>query len=186
MPHHGYKIRNQRGIHFITFSVVQWIDVFTRREYTEILIDNLKYCQKNKGLKIYAWCIMPNHVHLLISASGNSTLSDILRDLKKFSSVSITRAIQANEKESRKNWMMWILKKAGEWNYRNEKTQFWQQDNHPVEITDQEMFEQRLNYIHNNPVKSGLVFYPEGYRYSSAIDYTPDNKQKGLLDITFI
>ncbi len=82
--------------------------------------------------------------------------------------------------------MMWIFKKAGERNYRNEKTQFWQQDNHPVEITTREMFEQRLNYIHNNPVRAGLVFYPEGYRYSSAIDYAPECKQTGLLDITFI
>jgi len=85
MPQSGYKIRNPAGIHFITFAVVDWVDVFTRKEYRDKLIQSLQYCQKEKGLNIYSWCIMSNHVHLVVSAKNNNT-SDILRDFKKFTS----------------------------------------------------------------------------------------------------
>lgn len=85
MSENGYKIRNKEGIHFITFAVVEWIDVFTRKVYKDILIDSLKHCQNERGLILYSWCIMSNHVHLVISAKHNDT-SDILRDFKKFTS----------------------------------------------------------------------------------------------------
>jgi putative transposase len=65
---HKYAITNKQGVYFITFATVGWIDVFTRKEYRDILIDNLKYCQQQKGLVIYAWCIMSNHVHLVAEA----------------------------------------------------------------------------------------------------------------------
>ncbi|SFS83464.1 transposase [Sphingobacterium wenxiniae] len=88
MSNYGYAIRDQEGIHFITFAVVQWVDVFTRKEYTDIIIESLRYCQKNKGLKIYAWCIMSNHVHLIVSTHSPYHLSDILRDFKKYTVIS--------------------------------------------------------------------------------------------------
>ena len=76
-----YKIRNKEGIHFITFAVVEWMDVFTRKEYRDILLDSIRHCQKEKGLLVHAWCVMSNHVHLIISAKNNDT-SGILRDYK--------------------------------------------------------------------------------------------------------
>jgi len=79
-----YKIRDQDKIYFVTFSVVQWIDVFTRSVYKEILIENLKYCQGNKGLEIYAWCLMSNHIHLIVGRDGQEKIHDIIRDFKKF------------------------------------------------------------------------------------------------------
>jgi REP element-mobilizing transposase RayT len=91
---------------------VQWADVFTRKQYADILLDSLKFCQKNKGLRVHAWCIMPNHVHFILSASSKPTLSDILRDLKKFSSSEIIKAIKANANESRQSWMLYIFKSA--------------------------------------------------------------------------
>ncbi|MEP2026645.1 MAG: transposase [Reichenbachiella sp.] len=91
MSSSGYKIRNQTGIHFITFAVVEWIDVFTRRQYAEIVIDSLNHCQKGKGLEIYAWCLMSNHLHLIIS-SAEGRLSDTLRDFKKYTSSTILPA----------------------------------------------------------------------------------------------
>lgn len=104
----GYKIRDQQAIHFITFAVVEWVDVFTRKAYRDILIDSLRHCQEQKGLVLYAWCIMSNHVHLLASAKENN-LSDLLRDFKKFTSKQILAAIQSNETESRKDWMLRIF-----------------------------------------------------------------------------
>ncbi len=170
MKEDGYKIRDQQGIYFITFAVVEWVDVFTRKEYADIIIESLRYCIQHKGLKLHAWCIISNHVHLIISSETNN-LSDILRDFKKFTSKAIIEAIQNSKEESRKNWMLWIFKKAGEKNSRNNDYQFWRQDNHPVQLETTTFSLDKLNYLHNNPVKAGLVEKAEDYLLSSAKDY---------------
>lgn len=176
----GYKIRDQQAVHFITFATVQWIDVFTRSDYVNIVIDSLAYCQQEKGLLVHSYCIMPNHLHLIIS-SPNNNLSGIIRDFKKFTSAKIIKAIEENNKESRRNWMLWIFKKAGENNERNNNYQSWQQDNHPIECSTEEILQTRMNYLHENPVRSGFVWKGEDYRYSSAVDYYTTGK--GLLKI---
>lgn len=114
-----YKITDPEGIYFITFAVVEWVDVFTRPDYTTILIDSLQYCIEKKGLILHAWCIMPSHVHLIASAAEGFLLSDILRDLKKFCSKKIIDAILDHPKESRRYWMLWLFKQAGERNSNN-------------------------------------------------------------------
>ena len=177
----GYQIRDQFAVYFLTFATVQWVDVFTRSDYAEIIIDSLKFCKQKKGLAIHAWCIMPNHLHLIVSAKGSTGLSDILRDFKKFTSAEIIRAIENNSKESRKGWMLWIFSKAGENNARNINYQFWQQDNHPIECSTPEIFDSKINYLHENPVRAGLVWNIEDYRYSSAVDYY--TTRKGLIEI---
>ena len=176
----GFKIRDQQAIHFITFATVQWIDVFTRSDYVNIVIDSLAYCQKEKGLLVHAYCIMTNHLHLIISSPSHN-LSDIIRDFKKFTSAKILKAIEENNKESRKNWMLWIFKKAGENNERNNNYQFWQQDNHPIECSTADILQTRMNYLHENPVRAGLVWRAEDYRYSSTVNYY--TMGKGLLQI---
>lgn len=180
----GYKIRNKEGIHFITFAVVQWIDVFTRKEYREVLLDSIRYCQYEKGLLVHAWCIMSNHVHLVVIAKNNDT-SDILRDFKKFTGKEIIKAIAANEQESRREWMLELFKKAGNANSRNSVYQFWRQDNQPKELFSEKFTNQKLDYIHNNPVTAGIVDKAEAYLYSSARDYYY-GKQCGLLAIDFL
>jgi putative transposase len=87
-----YQIRTD-GIYFLTFTVVDWIDVFTRPELVNVVIDSLRHCQKEKGLDIYAWCIMSSHVHLIASAGVNGDLSNIMRDMKKFTSKQIVKTI---------------------------------------------------------------------------------------------
>ncbi len=91
MSYGGYKIRNPEGIHFITFAEVEWVDVFTRKAYRDILLDSIRHCQQDKGLMVHAWCLMSNHVHLVVSARNNDT-SNILRDFKKFPSVRLSIA----------------------------------------------------------------------------------------------
>lgn len=75
----GYKIRNKETVHFITFAIVEWVDLFSRKEYRDILLDSIRYCQKEKELLVHAWCVMSNHVNFVISAK-NSDTGDILRD----------------------------------------------------------------------------------------------------------
>jgi putative transposase len=178
-----YKFHNPDGIYFVSFSVVDWMDPFVRAIYKHILIDSIKYCQKEKGLLIHAWCIMPSHVHLIISRKGELKLEDILRDMKKFTAYKILGAIMDNHKESRREWMLEKCANHGKLNPNNSKYQFWQQDNHPVELSTNEMLEQRLDYVHNNPVEEEFVEYAEEYLYSSARDYSD---RKGLLDIVRI
>jgi putative transposase len=184
MSEGGYKIRNKEGIHFITFAIVAWVDVFTRKDYRDILINSLKHCQTERGLIIYSWCIMSNHVHLVVSARQHDT-SEILRDFKKFTAKAIIKAIEVNTGESRKEWMLAIFKREGEQNSRNSAYQFWRQDNQPKELFSASFIREKLNYIHNNPVEAGIVIKAEEYLYSSARDYY-EGKNVGLLEIEFL
>lgn len=184
MSTRGYKIKNKEGIHFITFAVESWVVVFTRKDYTEIVLDSLRFCQQEKGLQIHAWCIMSNHVHLVISAKENNP-SEILRDFKKFTSQQIIKAITDHPRESRKQWMLEIFAKAGTANNRNKTYQFWRQDNHPIELFSSNFIEQKLDYIHNNALAAGIVDKAEEYVYSSARDYY-NGKSCGLLNIELL
>ncbi|MGB1315009.1 MAG: REP-associated tyrosine transposase, partial [Chitinophagales bacterium] len=147
----GYRIGNQFAAHFITFAVVEWVDVFTRQDYSKIVIKSLAHCQKEKGLEIFAWCLMSNHIHLIVR-STTGDLSGTLRDFKKFTSKAIIKAINENQTESRRNWMLWIFKSAGEKNSRNQTYQFWQQNNQPKELLSNKFIDQKIDYIHNNPI----------------------------------
>ena len=180
----GYQIRDQNAIHFITFSVVQWVDVFSRKEYSDVVVDSLNFCVDHKGLKVHAWCIMSNHLHLILSCDPPYRLSDILRDFKKYTSYKIVQAMENNDRESRKSWMLWIFKKAGERNKRNEQYQFWQQDNHPINCSENHILDSRMKYLHENPVRANTVRFEGDYVYSSGIDYY--NNGTGLVKITFI
>lgn len=180
-----YKFKNSAGCYFISFAVIEWVDVFIRKEYKNILVENLKYCQKEKGLELFAWCIMSNHVHLIARAKEGFLLQHILRDFKKYTSRLILKTISENNHESRKEWMLKIFRDAGMKNSNNENYQFWQQDNHPIEIWSEDVINQKLEYLHNNPVKEGFVDKAEEYLYSSARDYYQD-KNCGLIEINFI
>ncbi len=179
-----YKVSDQDKLHFITFVVVYWIDVFTRLDYRNILIDSLKFCQKEKGLEIYAWCIMSNHIHLIVGREKDNNIGNIIRDFKKYTSVQICRAIDGNVKESRKSWMLELFRKAAIESNKHMKYMFWQNEYHPIELNTNKMMDQKLDYIHDNPVKAGIVERAEDYMYSSAKDYIKN--EKGLIDIKFI
>ena len=172
-------------VYFVTFAVVEWIDVFTRNEYREIVTGSLLHCTQHKHLNIHGWVIMTNHVHLLISLRPNPvvTLSDVMRDMKKFTAMHIIKSIRENPQESRKDWIMYLLANEGKRNSNNKNFQFWRQDNHPIRITDDAHYSQTLAYIHNNPVNVGFVNDPNAYIWSSAVDYAG---KKGLLPIVFL
>lgn len=132
---------------------------------------------------MHAWCIMSNHVHVIISAKNNVT-SVILRDFKKFTSKQIIKAISDNQQESRREWVLTIFQKAGAANSRNTAYQFWRQENHPIELFSETFTKQKLNYIHKNPAEAGIVEKAETYLLSSAKDYFY-GKQCGLFVIDF-
>ncbi len=173
-------MNNPDGIYFLSTAVVNWIDVFTRMEYKEIMLDSLRYCVNKKGMIVYGYVIMTNHIHLIIGRTKDGAeFSGMIRDFKKFTSSQILNAIQENPQESRHDWLLWMFEIAGKKNSNNKKYQFWQQDNHPIEL-EGDWIEQKLEYVHKNPVEAGIVREPEDYRYSSASNYAG---MGGLVDV---
>ena len=174
-----YKFLNKEGLYFVSFATVYWIDVFVRDLYFNVIIESLKYCKENKGMEIYAWCIMPSHLHLIYRARENNP-GEILGDFKTHTSKTIVKTIEENSQESRKEWMLWMFERAASKNSNVKKRQFWQQHNKPIELWSTEVIQQKLDYIHNNPVEAGFVQEPHYWKYSSAIDYSGG---KGILEI---
>ncbi|MBL6964555.1 MAG: transposase [Bacteroidetes bacterium] len=177
-----YKFHNPDGIYFVTSTIVEWIELFKDEKMCNIVLDSLKFCQQEKGLVIYAWCIMPNHIHLIISRKEGNLLSDILRDFKRFTSIKIAKDIETSVSEKDQKLLNIFRNRANELK-RIKKYKIWQDGNHPVELDTNKMLEDRLNYLHNNPVKKGIASVAEDYKYSSAKIYCGE---KGLLEIEII
>ncbi len=162
----GYQIIEQDEIHYLTFQVIKWVDIFTRKVYRDIVIDSLRFCQDHKGLEIFAFVIMSNHVNLLVRSSIGK-LSDTVKECKSFTARKILDTIQ-EEPESRKEWMLNLFEFSAKQHKRNEQHQFWTHENHAEIIFSNKFFDQKLNYIHDNPVRAGIVENAEDYLYSSA------------------
>jgi len=177
-----YKFADNDKLYFVTLTITNWIDVFIRNEYREEILSSIRYCQSNKGLELYGWCIMTSHVHLIVGTTANP-LENIMRDLKRHTAEVLHRCIKNNAAESRKEWMLWMMDNAAKKKNNTAKFQFWQPESHPVQLNNNEMAHQKLVYIHNNPVKAGFVTRAEEWKYSSAIDYYGG---KGLLEIIML
>ena len=166
----------------MTMTVVDWIDAFTRPAFSDVIVDSLKFCQKEKGLIIYAWCLMSNHLHLIAAAQDGYSLSGIVRDFKKFTSKKIVHLVKT-EPESRRDWMLYRFAYAGKYLQRIKDYKFWQDGFHPIELFDATIAAQKLEYLHQNPVTARIVNEPEHYVYSSAINYSG---LPGLIDVEFL
>ena len=164
-----YKFFEKESLYFVSPTIVGWVDLFTKKQYTKIILNSLMFCQKEKGLIIFAFVIMKNHIHLVAQASENN-LSDIIRDFKKYTSRMITSILISSE-EAKPKWMVEQFSQYGAQCRNNETYQFWKQDNHPIELYSNKFFKQKIKYIHNNPIKAGIVENPEDYLYSSARNY---------------
>ena len=177
----GYKIDEQGGLYFVTFQIVKWIDIFTRKIYRDIVIDSLRFCQANKDLEIYAFVIMSNHIHLLLK-SGKSDLSNTIKEFKSFTAKQILKAIDT-ETESRRDWILNLFEFSAKQHKRNEKYQVWTHENHAEYVYSNPFMDSKINYIHDNPVRAGIVEKAEEYLYSSARNYAG---LKGVLDVIVI
>ena len=107
-----YKFRDNDQHFFVSFAVVYWIDLFIRKQYKDILLDSWRFCIDKKGLELYAWVIMTSHVHMIIG-THNEKMEDIMRDMKKYTSAKLREAIENYYGESRKEWMLALMNKAG-------------------------------------------------------------------------
>ena len=175
-----YPISDQNGVYFFTLIVIEWIDLFTRKDYSLIIVESLNYCIEKKNLEVYAWVIMSNHVHLICRVKPPIGMSDFLRDFKKFTSKQFVKCI--NEiSESREKWLLDKFSFEARRTGRATFFKVWRDDNHAIEIGDYIRLEDKMEYIHNNPVRAMIVARPEDYIFSSAIDYCDF---KGLVNVT--
>lgn len=142
----SYKATEVDTAYFLTITTVGWVDVFTRLSQKMVIIDALKYCQAQKGLRIFAYCLMSNHLHLLCRADGKYLMSEVMRDFKKFTSKKIIETIQT-EPESRSKWMLEYFKKSCEHLSRNQNYKVWQAGYHAEEVFSNQWIKEKINYI---------------------------------------
>ncbi len=184
-----YIIQDQYACYFITMTVVYWIDIFSRREYRDIIVDSLNYCVDHKGLELNAWVLMTNHLHIVgrvvknPDLAGVSGMSGFLRDFKKFTSKEIIKTM-GSIPESRKDWLLDKFSFAARRTGRARNYKIWKDDNHAIDLDNNGIDTmQKVDYVHNNPVVSGWVLEPEHYAYSSAMDYAGG---KGLVKVSIL
>ena len=176
---HKYKFGPGHYPHFSTMTIVGWIDLFSRSNYHEILYDSWTYCIQQKGWKLHAYVIMSNHVHL-ISSMEEGSLADLMRDMKKYCSKAFIREIKQSG-ESRREWLLELFSR----NVRRGDHQVWQPGNHPIRLDNTFKLRQKLEYIHNNPIKAGLVYVSEEYAPSSAGAYAGESPRVPLSLLEF-
>jgi REP element-mobilizing transposase RayT len=178
-----YAIRHSNDLYFLTFTVIDWMDIFTRLNHRQILVDSLNFCIHNKGLAVHAWVVMSNHLHLIGKAKEGKHMSDLIRDFKRYTSNAIRKSIE-EEPESRREWLLDRMAFMARKTKRTDHFKLWQDGSHAMDIFTIDFLQQKVDYIHNNPVRNGLVDLPEHYRFSSARDYFTE--EKGLVDIELI
>ena len=179
----GCKIFDQYAHYFCTFTIVEWADIFSRQVYRDIVAESFNHCIACKGLQVHGYVFMSNHIHSILSAT-NGNLSGIIRDLKRFTSSKISQQIRTGP-ESRADWLIDVCRNAALEHSRNSELQVWRQNNHPELLLSQKFLRQKLNYIHQNPVRAGLVLEPQHWVYSSAADYC-FGKQVGPVEVSLL
>ena len=174
-----YKATIPEKAYFITITTVNWVDLFTRLQQRMVIVDSLNYCSEFKDLEIYSYCIMPSHLHILCKSTNEDALYKIVRDFKKFTSKKIIATIES-ETESRRDWLLQMFQDSCSHLKRNQTFKVWQTGYHAVLVESQKFVNQKVNYIHKNPVVDRIVDEPWEYVFSSARDYIGE---KGLVKV---
>lgn len=154
-------------LYFVTLSIVGWIDLFAREIYKDIVISNLKYCQEKERLGIFAYVIMSNHLHL-VCQRRDEDLKELLGRFKGYTSKLFLKEIGTNVQESRKEWLLELFRQYTKGNMQNSTFHIWDYTDHPIALYSNKVIEQKIHYIHQNPVRAGLVTEAQYYKYSSA------------------
>ena len=161
-----YQINSPHLAHFVTGTIVEWLPVFTTGARCDLLVQSLAWCREQKGLRIYAWVILENHFHAILSSPE---LSRILADLKRHTAKVLLAQLEAEKCD-------WLLNQLAYFRLKHKTEsghQIWQEGSHPQALVSDAMMQQKREYLHQNPVKRGLVALPEHWRYSSAHEQCP-------------
>ena len=167
-----YRKTTPDELFFVTLTVMGWIDLFTRAIYKDIIVRNLQYCQKKEKLEIFCYVIMTNHLHM-ICRRKDEDLTELLGRFKSYTSKQLIKAIEEDIQESRKEWMLHQFHFFAKQNKQYSDYHLWQYSNHPTPLFTNEVIDQKVDYIHENPVRAGIVTEPTAYLYSSACPDSP-------------
>jgi REP element-mobilizing transposase RayT len=161
-----YRILEAAHPQFITGTTVAWLPIFTTAARCDILVNAFDYCRQHKALKVHAWVILDTHFHAIVAAPD---LNRVLADLKRHTARRLIEQLEAE----RCDWLIRRLRYERAPTKTESQHQVWQEGSHPQAIISDAIMRQRLEYLHNNPVKRGLVASPEHWRYSSAHEWLP-------------
>lgn len=152
-----YTIVESEGIYFLTNTIVSWLPVFTSIDMCSLILESLLFCRKNKGLRLYAYVIMENHIHLVAEAP------DLGRCMQAFKGYTVREVISLAQATG-KEWLLHQFDYCRKAYKDNSQYQVWQEGSHPQLIQGDDMLRQKIMYIHNNPVRRGYVDKPEYWR----------------------
>jgi len=172
-----YPIVEPPGYYFLTLNTIDRVDIFIRPFFKQIIVESLNYFIEKKGLIVYGWCLMTNHLHLIVEAKDGGDLADIIRDFKTFTGKIILQDL-AVESDIRRAWIMKKIREAALF----DRLEVWENADHPVQISGlkgSDIYEY-LKQVHDNPVRNKIVELPQDYLHSSAKNYTG---LKGLVNI---
>ncbi len=173
MTRSRYRIFETEYPYFLTHTVVGWLPVFTRPEAVDILLDSWRHCQQERGLSIFGYVILENHLHMIASAPD---LPTVMQNFKSFTARKLIDLL-----ESRAATTLLRQLRANKLRHKTDSAyQLWQEGHHPEQIQNDAMMWQKLEYIHNNPLARGYVDDPLHWRYSSARNYAG---LPGLIDV---
>ncbi|MCE5198804.1 MAG: transposase [Armatimonadota bacterium] len=174
-----YKIfENGTLPHFITWTITAWLPLFVSSKYCDMIVQSLAYCRAKRELLVHGYVIMPTHVHAIVSANDSADLSSILRDSRKYTAREIVNQL----KEDGNVLYDWVFRDAARKDGRPEGSyRVWQAGFHPETLESEKFVLQKLEYMHNNPLRKGLIEKQEHWRYSSAGLYL--NGSGGLLEL---
>lgn len=174
-------ITDQQACYSFTFTVVDWVDVFIRPVYKREVVSALNEYIEHRGLVVYAWCLMTNHLHFMAQTRNGQGISFLTRELKKFTTQRVFSAIDI-EPDYRREWMLKRFELNSVRLKRIEKFQLWQDSCNAahIDLAQPSVVKQQLEHIHENPVRDEIVESAADYLYSSARDY---EGFKGLIRV---
>ena len=173
-----YKVKESGIPYFITSTCVDWIPIFNNESYAELLLENISFYQAKYDMIINAYVIMPEHFHMITSCND---LSKSLQSLKSYTAKKFLEMLRKDKEQN----ILERLRVCKAPHKRKSEYQFWQEGFHPKQISNNLILQQKIEYIHLNPVKRGLVERAEDWRFSSA-GYYKTEKQSDIIITRYI
>ncbi|MGH9432890.1 MAG: REP-associated tyrosine transposase [Terriglobia bacterium] len=161
-----YRIHADAAVYFLTYSIVEWLPVFVSEESCKIVTDSLSFCHDAKRLRVNAYVVMPTHLHLIVFDADWDVerLRRTLADFRKFTGRRLSDYCAGHAPRC---FQETLQAQA----VADRERRFWQPSRHAEAIREERFWRQKIEYLHNNPCRKGLVCSPERWRFSSAAWY---------------
>ncbi len=173
-----YRFHSDGAVFFLTFSVVEWLPVFVSESACKIVTESLNSCHRNKGLRTNAYVIMPTHMHAIMfhATLDANSLENTLTDFRKFTGRQLADFCERNMPAC---FARTLREAAGSGELHrtpDRERRFWQPTRHPEQLETESFWKVKLDYLHENPCRKGLVSCADHWRFSSAACWLADGK----------